>query len=129
MWQQIGAKVKLKLELIPDWMDWKPNVMDGGLTKLNGNIGALLLSGVELNIVPQGSLRDPDFVKGEAKAPSLKHLMDDMHRRQVMLMCMKFRSVEEAKRRMGLLAMKSFQDSTEVRSCSWYFCTYGALLY
>ena len=116
MWQQIGDKVKLKLELIPDWMDWKPSMMDNAQTKLNGNIGALLLSGVELNIVPQGPLRDPDLVKLSATSslpPSLKHLMGDLHRRQVMLMGMKFRSVDEAKKRIGLLTMKTFQESNE----------------
>ena len=39
MWQQVGHKVDLNLELIPDWMEWKPNVMDGSQAKLNGNIG------------------------------------------------------------------------------------------
>ncbi|GMH73603.1 hypothetical protein TL16_g06236 [Triparma laevis f. inornata] len=111
MWQQIGHKKDLNLELIPDWMEWKPTAMDGSGTKLNGNIGALLLTGVELNLVPQGPLLDPDVVKkGNVKVKSIDYLQ----KRGVMLMCMKFKSVGEARKRVGLLAMKTFHLAMEL---------------
>ncbi|GMH57277.1 hypothetical protein TrST_g8278 [Triparma strigata] len=116
MWQQVGHKVDLNLELIPDWMEWKPNVMDGSQAKLNGNIGALLLTGVELNLVPQGPLLDPDAKRERGlggKSVRAKSI-DFLQRRGVMLMCMKFKSVEEARKRVGLLAMKTFHLKTQL---------------
>ena len=96
-------------------MSWKPHTTTHKGLKLHNNVGALLISGVELHLVPQGKIADPDA--GARKSPIGPEDVDfevDFGSKNVMLMSMKFKSPMEARRRAAVLAMRTFDAKHEL---------------
>ena len=106
------------VEITPDWMySWKPHQTKKEDVKLNNNLGALLITGVELHLVPQGNIADPDLnnTKGGSRVISINDNIEmDFGRVGCMLMCMRFKSPIEAKRRAALIMMKTFDIVDEL---------------
>ena len=61
--QKMWRGGKGEIETLPAWMEWKPESINEEGARLDGNIGALLLTGAQLHLVSQmGLLGDPDLV-------------------------------------------------------------------
>ena len=126
-WQTISPAEEMKVDHLPPyWMAWKPGSMNAKDAKLENKVGALLLTGAKLHLVSQtGKLRDPDVLsKGEVRrsvvlrGQEIRSLdASEIAKSGIMLMCMQFKNTLEAKRRVGMLLMKTFDPRQELY---WY---------
>jgi hypothetical protein len=117
----------LQREKFPDWMAFKPDIMEVDSSNpaqvqglLHDSVAALLLTGAELHLVTMGSvISDPDAVKPDnaAAAAAAAGINSEKAKIEipegVMLMSVKFKDVAEARKRAALVLMKTFDVKKE----------------